>query len=232
MTVILVPGFWLTAESWSAVVPALEEAGHDVLALTLPGLESPDEDRASIRLSDHVGAVVQAIAAVGHPVVLVGHSGGASVVAQAADAHPELVSRLVYVDSAPPSDGQAINDELPTVDGQIPLPDWEAFDEPDLRDLTPELRELLRSIAVPHPAHVATDPAVLVNDAARRAVPAVMITSSYPAELVQQFVDQGAPFAAEWAATEHRRVIEVPTGHWPQFTKPTELAAALLEAIG
>lgn len=232
MTVILVPGFWLTAESWSAVVPALEAAGHDVLAVTLPGLESPDADRAGITLADHVGAVVQAIAAAGQPVTLVGHSGGASIIAGAADAHPELVRRLVYVDSAPPSHGQPINDELPAVDGQIPLPEWAAFDEPDLRDLTPELRDLFRSIAVPQPAHVATDLAVLVNDAARRAIPAVMITTSYPAELVQQFVDQGAPFAAEWAATEQRTVIELPTGHWPQLTKPTELAAALLEAIG
>src|ERR671925_21648 len=54
MDLILIPGFWLDASSWDEVVPALEQAGHRVRALTLPGLQSPDADRSEIGLRDHV----------------------------------------------------------------------------------------------------------------------------------------------------------------------------------
>jgi pimeloyl-ACP methyl ester carboxylesterase len=40
--IVLVPGFWLGAWAWDEVVDALRADGHDVTALTLPGLESPD----------------------------------------------------------------------------------------------------------------------------------------------------------------------------------------------
>ena len=56
MDIILIPGFWLDGSSWSDVAPALEQAGHRVRTLTLPGLESRDADRRGIRLRDHVAA--------------------------------------------------------------------------------------------------------------------------------------------------------------------------------
>ncbi|MDQ3734357.1 MAG: alpha/beta hydrolase, partial [Actinomycetota bacterium] len=58
MDIILIPGLWLDGSSWSEVAPALEQAGHRVRALTLPGLESVNADRSGIRLKDHVDAVV------------------------------------------------------------------------------------------------------------------------------------------------------------------------------
>ena len=92
MKVILVPGFWLDASSWDGVVPALEESGHSVEALTLPGLESLDADRSGVTLRDHVDAVIARIDAADEPVVLVGHSGGGSIIAGAADARPDRVA--------------------------------------------------------------------------------------------------------------------------------------------
>ena len=44
--IILVPGFWLGAWAWDEVAAALRVDGHDVTALTLPGLESVDADRS------------------------------------------------------------------------------------------------------------------------------------------------------------------------------------------
>ncbi|HEV3478197.1 MAG TPA: alpha/beta fold hydrolase, partial [Gaiellaceae bacterium] len=64
--IILVPGFWLGAWAWDDVVSALRADGHDeVTALTLPGLESPDADRSSITLSDHVDAICESVTAAG-----------------------------------------------------------------------------------------------------------------------------------------------------------------------
>ncbi|MDQ3492813.1 MAG: alpha/beta hydrolase, partial [Chloroflexota bacterium] len=54
--IILVPGFWLGAWAWDEVSEALHSDGHDVTALTLPGLESADADRSSIAFADHVDA--------------------------------------------------------------------------------------------------------------------------------------------------------------------------------
>ena len=48
--IILVPGFWLGAWAWDEVAAALRADGHDVTALTLPGLESADADRSAITL--------------------------------------------------------------------------------------------------------------------------------------------------------------------------------------
>ena len=73
--IVLVPGFWLGAWAWDEVVDLLRRDGHDVTALTLPGLESTSADRASIRLADHVDAIVDAVRAAGAPVVLAVHSG-------------------------------------------------------------------------------------------------------------------------------------------------------------
>ena len=44
--IVLVPGFWLGAWAWDEVADALRADGHEVTALTLPGLESADADRS------------------------------------------------------------------------------------------------------------------------------------------------------------------------------------------
>ena len=61
--IILVPGFWLGAWAWDEVAAALRADGHDVTAMTLPGLESVDVDRSSITLADHVDAICDAVTA-------------------------------------------------------------------------------------------------------------------------------------------------------------------------
>ncbi|MEU8026906.1 alpha/beta hydrolase [Micromonospora haikouensis] len=230
MDLILIPGFWLDGSSWRGVAPALERAGHRVRALTLPGLDPADVDRAGVRLRDHVAAVVAAVDEADGPVVLVGHSGGGAIAHAAADARPDRVARVVYVDAGPLGDGQPVNDQLPVVDGVIPLPDWSAFGEEDLRDLDEELRAAFRARAVPQPAAVARDPQVL-TDARRYDVPATIIACEYPAAQLREWIDQGHPYVAELAAVRDVEYVDLPTGHWPQFTKPAELAQAILAAV-
>ena len=72
--IILVPGFWLGAWAWDEVADALRADGHDVTAITLPGLESADADRSAIGFEDHVRAIVEAVESKGSPVVLAVHS--------------------------------------------------------------------------------------------------------------------------------------------------------------
>jgi pimeloyl-ACP methyl ester carboxylesterase len=230
MQLILIPGFWLDASSWDEVAPALERAGHRVRALTLPGLESTDADRADIHLRDHVEAVIAAIDGAEGPVVLIGHSAGGAIAHAAADARPDRVARVVYVDAGPVGVGQALNDELPMIDGEIPLPDWSEFSEDDLRDLDDGLREMFRARAIPEPAGVARDPQVL-TDERRYDVPATIIACEFPSEQLLKWIAEGHPYVAELAAMNEVGYIDLPTGHWPQFTKPAELAQAILRAV-
>ena len=231
MDVVLIPGFWLDGASWDDVAAPLRDAGHTVHALTLPGLESREADRSRIGLRDHVDAVVAVVDSLPHPVVLVGHSGGGAIAYAVADARPDAVARVVYVDSGPLGDGGVINDELPVVNGEIPLPDWDVFEEEDLVDLDDALRERFRAIAIPEPAAVAADRQVL-GDPRRYDVPATVICCEFPAEMMRELMAKGHPYVAELARLTDYELVDLPTGHWPQLTRPRELASEILVAIG
>ena len=232
-TLILVPGFWLDASSWSEVTPALEAAGHAVRPLTLPGLESRDADRSSIGLADHVAAVVEAIDSADEPVVLVGHSGGGAVVHAALDRRPDRVSRAVYVDSGPLPDGVAINPALPVESGEVPLPEWDLFRQDgarDLDDFTDEQLEAFRARAIPIPVGAARDPQVL-KDERRYDVPITLISTTFTREEIDGALAAGVPYFSEVPKMSDVTIVELPTSHWPQFTKPAELAQAILDAF-
>src|SRR5690606_19727621 len=106
---------------------------------------------------DHVDAVIAVVDSLPAGVVLVGHSGGGAIAHAVVDARPDAVARVVYVDSGPLPHGGVINDELPVVNGEVPLPDWSEFEDADLIDLTDELRERFRAVAIPQPERVASD---------------------------------------------------------------------------
>jgi pimeloyl-ACP methyl ester carboxylesterase len=227
MDVILIPGLWLDGSSWDAVVPALRAAGHRAHPLTLPGTESVSTDRSAITLADHVGAVVARIDAIDAPVVLVGHSAGGAIAYAAADARPDRVARVVYVDSEPMGEGECVNDGLPAENGEIPLPDWSFFDERELTGLDDDLRAAFRARAVPSPARVATDPQRL-TDERRYDVPSTVIASEVPSSVLREWVAQGHPGTAELGRMRDVEYVDLPTGHWPQFSRPDDLAAILV----
>lgn len=65
--IVLGPGFWLGAWAWDEVADALRSDGHDVTAITLPGIESADADRSRVTFDDHVEAICDAVRAAGAP---------------------------------------------------------------------------------------------------------------------------------------------------------------------
>jgi pimeloyl-ACP methyl ester carboxylesterase len=228
MDIVLIPGFWLDGDSWNEVAAPLSDAGHTIHALTLPGLESRDADRSGITFPDHVDAVTAAIDAIDAPVVLVGHSGGGAIAWAAVDARADSIARVIYVDSGPLAEGGCVNDELPVVNGEVPLPDWSVFEDDDLIDLTDELREHFRAIAIPEPVRVTSDP-IHLSDPRRYDVPATIICCEFRTEQLRVWLENGA--MTEVPLMTDVELVDLPTGHWPQFTKPAELAAAILAAV-
>jgi pimeloyl-ACP methyl ester carboxylesterase len=234
MDVILIPGLWLDGSSWDRVVPALQQAGHRTHPLTLPGMESMDADRSKVTLRDHVDAVVAVIDSLdpaGGRVVLVGHSGGGAIAHAAVDARPERVARVVYVDAVPAGEGGVINDELPASGGEVPLPDWSLFEDEDLVDLDDELRAAFRERAIPSPARVASDPQRL-SDERRYDVPVTVIACEFSSAMLREWMAQGQSYVRELAKVRDVTYVDLPTGHWPQFTRPEELGRAILDSVG
>jgi pimeloyl-ACP methyl ester carboxylesterase len=234
MDIILVPGLWLDGSSWDEVVPVLEQAGHRTHALTLPGMESNDADRSEITLRDHVGAVIEVIDSIDPGegrVVLVGHSAGGAIAHAAVDARPDRVARVVYVGGFPTGDGDALADGYPAENGEVPLPDWSDFEDEELVDLDAQARAEFRERAIPSPEHVTRDPQQLVDER-RYDVPVTVIATEFTSEMLRQWIEQGLAPVREFTRIRDVEYVDLPTGHWPQFTRPEELGRAILASLG
>ncbi|MGR6741881.1 alpha/beta fold hydrolase [Microbacterium sp. F1-18] len=228
MDVILIPGLWLDASSWDDVVPALRDAGHRPHALTLPGVGSTaGASRTTLR--DWVDAVVARIDDLPGQVVLVGHSGGGNVAWGAADRRPDRIARVVFVDTLPPSPGAEIS-EFPVVDGAVPFPGWDFFDEPDVADLDRDTRARWTPRTHPVPAAVPTD-AVDLTDDHRHGIPVTILSGSADERGVREMLAGWPRFLAEFDALEDVSVVELGSGHWPQFSQPHRLAREIVAAL-
>ena len=222
--IILVPGFWLGAWAWDDVAAVLRADGHDVTALTLPGLESVDADRSGIRLVDHVDAICAAIEAAAGPVVLAVHSGTGVAGYAASDRLPDRIARMVYVDSAPGTG--ALNPEF--ADDELPFRTHAELRQENLDGLSKEQLQVFRHRAVPQPGATLRDAPGLEHEA-RRDVPTTVVCTGFTSKQVQEAVSEGYPWLAGLAELSDVTYVDLPTSHWPMWSKPRELAAILAE---
>ena len=223
--IVLVPGFWLGAWAWDDVAAALRADGHDVTALTLPGLESADADRSSITLADHVEVICEAVTAAGSPTVLAVHSATGFSGYAASDRIPERIAAMVYVDSAPGKG--ALDPDF--ADVERPL-DWASLEEEEnLEGLSEDQKETFRRRAVPVPGGIIREAVELSNDV-RLDIPSTIICTGFPSDEVKAYAKEH-----DWAwlagIAELRDVtwIDLPTSHWPMWSRPQELAQIIGE---
>jgi pimeloyl-ACP methyl ester carboxylesterase len=223
--IILVPGWWLGAWAWDEVATILRAEGHDVTALTLPGLEAPEADRSSIMLSDHVDAICEAVLAAEAPVVLAVHSGAGSPGYAASDRLPDRIAAMVYVDTGP-----ATGALDPDFDGlEMPLPSAEKLaQEENLEGLSDAQLETFRQRAVPQPGGVLRGMPELTNES-RLDVPSTAICTGFTSKEYKDAINEGYTWLGGFK--ELRRVdwIDLPTSHWPMWSRPRELAAIIAD---
>ncbi|HKW07893.1 MAG TPA: alpha/beta hydrolase [Candidatus Dormibacteraeota bacterium] len=223
--IILVPGFWIGAWAWDEVAQILRDDGHDVTALTLPGLESRDVDRSNIRLSDHVDAIVAAVEAAGRPVVLAVHSGASVSGYAASDRIPDRIATMVYVDTAPGSG--AVNPDLSGPEWPLPTAEQLAEGE-NLTGLSETQLATMRDRAVPEPAGAVRDAPDLTNDR-RLDVPSVVICTGASSDDYKKYAGEGYAWMDGLTVLRNVRYIDLPTSHWPMWSRPKDLARILGE---
>jgi pimeloyl-ACP methyl ester carboxylesterase len=222
--IILVPGFWLGAWAWDEVASLLRAEGHDVTALTLPGLESTEADRSAVTLTDHVNAIVDAIEGADAPVVLVVHSAAGFSGYAASDRVPERIAAMVYVDTAPGKG--SLDPEFEGAEKPLVWKDIEA--EENLEGLSEEQKETFRKRAVPVPGGVLREAIELTTDA-RRDIPTTLICTGFTAEQYQTYAREHPEWAFLAGIPELRNAtwIDLPTSHWPMWSRPKELATII-----
>jgi len=218
--IILVPGFWLGAWAWDEVVAILREDGHDVTALTLPGLESVDADRSVVHAEDHVGAIVDAVRAASGPVVLSVHSATGFTGYAASDRVPERIAAMVYVDTAPGKG--ALDPEF--VDAEKPLVWEELVKEENLDGISEADLNRFQERGVPVPGNLLREGIELTNDA-RRDIPSTIIATGYSSEAYQKYAAENDwPWLAGIGELRNLDWVDLPTSHWPMWSRPRELA--------
>jgi pimeloyl-ACP methyl ester carboxylesterase len=218
--IILVPGFWLGAWAWDDVARRLRAEGHEVTALTLPGLESADADRSQIHFVDHVDAIVTAVEAAPAKPVLVVHSASGFTGYAASDRIPDRIAAMVYVDTAPGKPPLDASQE-----GDKPLVWEEIAAEENLTGLTEEQLATFRERAVPVPGNVVREAYEFSNDA-RNDIPSTLIATGFTAADYQRYAKEHPEWSFLAGLPELRDVtyIDLPTSHWPMWSKPHELA--------
>ena len=118
-SVVLVHGAFADGSGWGEVIPLLEKAGYDVIAVQNPLTTYADDVATTRRVID----------AQKNPVVLVGHSYGGAVITKAAVGATN-VRALVYVTAFGPDAGenlQSLLQQYPSKIGAALVPDAAGF---------------------------------------------------------------------------------------------------------
>ena len=226
-TILLIPGHWLGAWAWDEVLEHLASLGHRAIPLTLPGLDETDTDRMTRTLDEQVAAIEEAATDSSGPVVIVAHSGANAPVSLLLDRHPELVSRVIWVDSGPATSGVASAPDFPADMEGLSLPPFEMLaEQASIEGLSADALERFRERAVSEPGTVIRQIVHLTNDA-RFDVPTTFVCCSMPSSQVMELVKAGHPMFAEVADLTSVDYVDLPTGHWPMWSRPSDLAHIL-----
>jgi hypothetical protein len=176
-TILLIPGHRLGAWAWDEVREHLDAAGAHAVAMTLPGLDPDDPQRAARTLDDQVAAILDALArngvSAGEPAIIVAHSGANLPVTLVLDRNPELVRRMVWVDSGPVAAGSAFAPGLPQDVRDLPPPFDVLAQQASLEGLSSEALDRFRARAVPEPGPVLRQ-TVELGDDARTMIPTTL----------------------------------------------------------
>jgi pimeloyl-ACP methyl ester carboxylesterase len=224
--IVLVPGGFTGAWMWTDVVALLEGEGIEALAVELPTI---GEDSAGADFYADARAVRQLLDRLEPPILLCGHSYGGAVITEAASGPHPAVHELVYLTAAVPGTGDsmvslmsaAAAQDADAEEGVTVRDDGLAFLDRDaarralFNDCEPQrAEEGLRRLR-PMNLSGGDQP---VSEAAWTQLPSVYVRGSedrMPEAVAVGFLERTT------------QVVELPTGHCPNWSRP-DLVAELL----
>ena len=234
-TILLIHGAWEGAWSWNETVKSLENGGHEVIAIDLPGHGNDKTPLEEITLDLYVNRVKEELIKIGKPVVLVGHSFGGFVVSQVAEDMPKNIEKLIFVASAVPYDGKNAV-EVFTADEDSEFLENLIYAE-DKKSVSMS-RETIQNIVFTGATDAQIDWVLpqLVNQATQPFMESVITTEenfgSVPKAYIGTTLDRvvspkAQQFTQDFLGIDKDEVVMLPYGHVPLETAPEELANAI-----
>jgi hypothetical protein len=126
---------------------------------------------------------------------------------------------MVYVDTGA---GIGAMDADQQGDKSIPSPEELAQNE-NLTGLSDAQLATFRERAVPEPEGVVREAIELTNDA-RLDIPSVVIATAFTSDEYRDAVKEGYGFLKGLADLRNLEYVDLPTSHWPMWSRPRELA--------
>jgi pimeloyl-ACP methyl ester carboxylesterase len=229
-TYILIAGAWHGAWCWYKVVPLLRRAGHNAIAIDLPGQGRDRTPLYEVSLQSYVDRVSAAMDEQGGRVILVGHGRGGIVISQAAEQRPARIEKLVYVAGFLLPGGQTLVPWAFDDPGSLLAPNVlvnqahgcvrvreDASRDAMYDDCSDEDTALASSLLTPEPIA----PLVTPLDLSERNFGRVARV------YIETLCDNAVTFPAQRrmiAAVPGTEVISMHAGHAPFFSAPQELA--------
>ena len=232
---ILLHGAWEESRMWDDVSPILQQNGHTVTAIDLPGHGANKHPNSLVTTSSYIQAVVDVIKQLDHQIILVGHSMNGALISHVAEQIPEKIERLIYVTAFLLKDGGSVLEAMQSdADGEV-LPEI-VFSDDQAYATLPEaaLRRIgfhdIEESAIkrffPLMAEwQATEPfmaKVVLSDKKFGSVPKTYIRTGMDKMVSPALQDT---MIGNW---EVESVLDLESGHFPAFSVPEKLAELML----
>ena len=110
----------------------------------------------------------------------------------------------------------------------MPLPSWPELEAggSSLEGLSGEQLAAFRERAVPEPG-AALGETPRLADERRLDVPSIVVCASMSSNQIKAAVEAGHPWVGELAELRDVSYVDLPTGHWPMWSRARELAVIL-----
>ena len=234
--IVLVHGAFENDQVWGHVTAKLEKDGYQVVAIDLPGRPGNPATPDKVSLGLYGDTVVAALAKLGRPAVVVGHSFGGIVIADAAEKAPAKIKTLVFMAAYLPHDGDSlVSLAMQDPDAKIG-PHLQIKKEQGIASIEYSARADLFANGGPEGLRKAIPDLILDEPLAPLATP-VHVTAARFGTVDKVYIhtamDQviSPAFQAKMvAATPVRAEYTLQTGHTPFLTDPDGLAAAIEQA--
>jgi len=232
-TILLIHGAWEGAWSWEQTIKLIEQKGHSVKAIDLPGHGDDKTPTSEITLAVYANRVKIELAKIDGQVILVGHSFAGFVISKVAEEMPEKIEKLVFVASAVPYDGKTAVEIFEEDEGSEFLENLIFSEDKSTATMS---RETIKNIVFTGATDAQID-AVLPNLVAQATAPffeKVITTEENFGRVSKAYIETTLDRVITLKAQRHgqkmlgiKESVTLEYGHVPLETAPKQLADAL-----